>query len=67
MQVNIDEVKSDWQKTAGPLHIRKIAEHYGIFEDLFGKYAYFVPRVFLDIKVVQKNKIQAVAISLHNF
>lgn len=51
VEVNIDEVKTDWFKTGGPFHIRKIADHYGIFDHLFGKYAYFVPRVFLDIKV----------------
>lgn len=56
MEVNLDEVKVDWFKTAGPFHIRKIAEHYGVYEDLFGKYAYFVPRVFLDIKVYYQNK-----------
>ncbi|XP_070491328.1 large ribosomal subunit protein mL38 [Chironomus tepperi] len=50
LEINLDEVKVDWFKTAGPFHIRKIAEHYGIYDDLFGKYAYFVPRVFLDIK-----------------
>lgn len=43
-------MKSEWQKTAGPLHIRKIAEHYGVYEHLFGPYAYFVPRVQMNIE-----------------
>jgi large subunit ribosomal protein L38 len=50
VEANLDEIKSDWLKTAGPFHIRKIADHYGIYNDLFGKFAYFVPRVHMNIK-----------------
>jgi large subunit ribosomal protein L38 len=50
VEISLDEVKQDWLKTAGPFHLRKIADHYGIFDHLFGKFAYFTPRVFLDIK-----------------
>jgi len=50
LEINLEEVKNDWSKTSGPFHIRKIAEHYGVFEHLFGRYAQFTPRVRLDIK-----------------
>lgn len=50
LQINLEEVKNDWSKTRGPFHIRKIAEHYGVFEHLFGRYAHFIPQVKLDIK-----------------
>lgn len=39
--------------TAGPFHIRTVADHYGVFEHLFGKYAFFTPRVGLDIAYKQ--------------
>lgn len=51
----MDEVKKEWLNTAGPLHIRKIAEHYGVYEHLFGPHAYFVPRVALNIKFSLNN------------
>jgi large subunit ribosomal protein L38 len=44
----LKEVKEEWLKTAGPLHIRRVAEHYGVYNDLFGD-AYFTPRVQLDV------------------
>ncbi|XP_018576747.1 39S ribosomal protein L38, mitochondrial [Anoplophora glabripennis] len=46
--IDLDEVKQEWNKTAGPYHIKQIADHYGIFEHLFGD-AYFYPRVPLNI------------------
>jgi large subunit ribosomal protein L38 len=48
--IDLEQAKKDWHETAGPFQVRKIAEHYGIFEHLFGKYAFFTPRVPLDIK-----------------
>jgi large subunit ribosomal protein L38 len=48
VQVPLKEVKEEWLKTAGPLHIRRVAEHYGVYDDLFGD-AFFTPRVKLDI------------------
>lgn len=48
VEVSLKEVKEEWLKTAGPFHIRRIAEHYGVYDDLFGD-AYFIPRVMLDV------------------
>lgn len=50
--VNVDEdqVKKDWLEAEGQFQIKSIAQFYGIYEHLFG-YAYFVPRIQLDIKV----------------
>lgn len=45
----MNAVHDDWFQTSGPLQIKRIAEHYKIFEHLFGD-AYFVPRIGLDIK-----------------
>ncbi|XP_056325174.1 39S ribosomal protein L38, mitochondrial [Danio aesculapii] len=47
-RVSLDGVKSEWEKTNGPHQIRRLAEHYGIYKDLFPM-AYFTPRVMLRI------------------
>lgn len=44
----MDEISNDWSKTNAALHIKKIAEYYGIFEHLFGD-AYFTPHIQIDI------------------
>lgn len=49
--VDLKEVKKEWLASDGQHHIRDIANHYGVFEHLFGKYAYFVPRVPLNVNV----------------
>ncbi|KAG8570412.1 hypothetical protein GDO81_011265 [Engystomops pustulosus] len=46
--IPLDEVRSEWEVTWGPNHIQRVAEHYGVFKDLFGE-AMFVPRVPLRI------------------
>lgn len=53
VQVPLDEVYEDWKKTIGPLQIKDIAEHYGVFDDLFGD-AYFIPSVIMDISYKSK-------------
>ncbi|KAK1794226.1 hypothetical protein P4O66_011118, partial [Electrophorus voltai] len=47
-RIPLDRVKAEWEKTNGPHHIRRLAEHYGIYQDLFPM-AYFVPRVMLRV------------------
>ncbi|XP_012287420.1 39S ribosomal protein L38, mitochondrial [Orussus abietinus] len=48
LSVDLDKVRRDWSKTIGPSHIHRIAEHFGIFKDLYGD-AYFVPVVPLNV------------------
>ncbi|XP_029709603.2 large ribosomal subunit protein mL38 [Aedes albopictus] len=48
LTVDPELVKQDWLTTSGPFHIKRLAEHYGVFEHLYGS-AYFVPRVHLQI------------------
>ncbi|KAG9267472.1 39S ribosomal protein L38, mitochondrial [Astyanax mexicanus] len=47
-RISLDKVKTEWEKTNGPYHIQRLAEHYGIYRDLFPM-AYFVPRVMLRV------------------
>lgn len=46
--IDLNEAKKDWLQTAGPYQIKKIADHYGVFEHLFGD-AYFTPHTALNI------------------
>lgn len=46
--INLDEVRKVWLTTTGNHHIKQIADHYGVFEHLFGD-AYFFPRVPLQV------------------
>lgn len=48
VRIPLDQVKEEWEKTNGPYHIQRLAEHYGIYRDLFPM-AYFVPRVMLRV------------------
>lgn len=50
VEVDTNRVKEDWLETEGQFQIKNIAQHYGIYEHLFG-FAYFIPRITLDIKV----------------
>lgn len=51
MNVDDDRVKADWLEAEGQFQVKRIADHYGIYEHLFG-YAFFIPRITLDIKVI---------------
>ncbi|KAI4471810.1 phosphatidylethanolamine-binding protein [Holotrichia oblita] len=44
LNINLDEVQNEWLQTEGPHHIKTIADHYGVYQHLFGD-AYFLPRV----------------------
>lgn len=48
LTVDSEAVRQEWLKSRGPFHIQRIADHYGVFEHLYGA-AYFVPRVELKV------------------
>ncbi|XP_019721177.1 large ribosomal subunit protein mL38 [Hippocampus comes] len=47
-KISLDRVQETWEKSSGPFHIRRLADHYGVFRDLFPK-AYFHPQIPLRI------------------
>uniref|UniRef100_A0A8C2JCG1 Mitochondrial ribosomal protein L38 n=1 Tax=Cyprinus carpio TaxID=7962 RepID=A0A8C2JCG1_CYPCA len=47
--IPLDRVKAQWQQTNGPYHIKRLSEHYGVYEDLFPM-TYCVPRVMLHME-----------------
>lgn len=53
--IPLDEVKAEWEKTSGPFHKQRVAEHCGIFRDLF-KGATFTPWVTLRVEYSQEDE-----------
>lgn len=51
-EISLKEIRKEWLQTAAPFHIKAIAEHYNIFEDIFGV-AFFLPRIPLSIEYQQ--------------
>ncbi|XP_041078241.1 39S ribosomal protein L38, mitochondrial-like isoform X2 [Polyodon spathula] len=49
VSIPLDEVKAEWERTSGPYDIQKVAEHYGVYQDLFHG-ATFVPRIVLRVQ-----------------
>ena len=49
VEIPLEAVRDSWQSEWGPLHKRALAEHHGIYRDLFND-AYFIPVV--DMKVL---------------
>lgn len=48
LQVDLKEIKKIWLMTDAPFHIHRIANHYGVYKDLYGD-AYFMPTVPLNV------------------
>ncbi|KAF2353069.1 Phosphatidylethanolamine-binding protein [Trinorchestia longiramus] len=49
LEIDIDAVQQEWLTDEGPGHISRLAEHFGIFKDLFGPFAFFEPLVPLHV------------------
>ncbi|XP_037546623.1 39S ribosomal protein L38, mitochondrial [Nematolebias whitei] len=48
LKIALDRVQENWEKTSMPFHVRRLADHYGVFRDLFPM-AFFLPEVILRI------------------
>lgn len=57
VKIPLDKVQETWEKSSGPFHIMKLADHYGVFRDLFPM-AYFLPQVSLHISYSQDSSGQ---------
>ncbi|XP_049868053.1 39S ribosomal protein L38, mitochondrial [Pectinophora gossypiella] len=54
LEIDLAEVRKEWMNTTGPLHRRQIADHYGIYEHLYGE-GFFIPYLNLDVFYDLKN------------
>ncbi|XP_037937152.1 39S ribosomal protein L38, mitochondrial [Teleopsis dalmanni] len=52
--IDLKQVEEDYNRANGQFDLRVIADHYGIFEHLYG-YAYFIPRIPLKIQYDNSN------------
>ncbi|KAK5850426.1 hypothetical protein PBY51_001308 [Eleginops maclovinus] len=57
LKVSLERVQEEWGKSSGPFHIKRLAEHYGVFRDLFPM-AHFLPQVLMQISYSQDNGTQ---------
>ncbi|XP_022598508.1 39S ribosomal protein L38, mitochondrial [Seriola dumerili] len=53
-KIPLDRVQETWEQSSAPFHIKRLAEHYGVFKDLFPQ-AYFLPQVLLRVNYGQDN------------
>ncbi|XP_056153150.1 39S ribosomal protein L38, mitochondrial [Lampris incognitus] len=56
-KINLDRVQEIWEKSNGPFQIKRLADHYGVFRDLF-PVAYFLPQVTIRVNYSQDNSGQ---------
>lgn len=49
LEIDVEQVQKEWIETNGQVQIKSIAQHYGIYQHLFGR-AHFLPRIPLNIK-----------------
>ncbi|XP_035260903.1 39S ribosomal protein L38, mitochondrial [Anguilla anguilla] len=47
-RIPLERVKAEWERTCGPYHLHRLANHYGVYRDLFPG-AHFTPKVMLRI------------------
>lgn len=57
VKIPLDKVQETWEKSSGPFQIKRLAEHYGVFRDLFPM-AYFLPQVPVQISYGQDNGVE---------
>ncbi|KAM6897449.1 large ribosomal subunit protein mL38 [Xenentodon cancila] len=57
LKISLDQVQETWEKSSGPFHVKRLAEHYGVFRDLFPN-AYFLPQVTLRVRYHQDSRGQ---------
>ncbi|XP_057682280.1 39S ribosomal protein L38, mitochondrial isoform X2 [Corythoichthys intestinalis] len=56
-KINLDAVQETWEKSNGPFQIRRLADHYGIYRDLFPM-AFFLPQIPLRIRYGEETSAQ---------
>ena len=49
VRIPLAEVKREWSKERGPIHLQMAAQHFHLYEDLYGG-SEFRPRGFMEIK-----------------
>ncbi|KAK2515576.1 hypothetical protein Q9233_014089 [Columba guinea] len=53
--IPLDEVRAEWEKSSGPFHKQRVAEHCAVFRDLF-RGATFTPWVTLRVEYSQEDE-----------
>lgn len=48
LEIDLNEVRKEWLRTSAPQHKKQIADHYSIFEHLYGE-GFFLPHLDLEV------------------
>ncbi|CAG9578722.1 unnamed protein product [Danaus chrysippus] len=48
LEINMEQSRKDWLQSLGPLHKKQIADHYAIYEHLYGE-GFFIPHLDLEV------------------
>ncbi|KAM6951471.1 large ribosomal subunit protein mL38 [Aplochiton taeniatus] len=56
-KISLERVQAGWEENNGPYEVQRLADHYGVFRDLFPM-AYFTPRVTLRVNYSTDDSLQ---------
>uniref|UniRef100_G3MM66 Large ribosomal subunit protein mL38 n=1 Tax=Amblyomma maculatum TaxID=34609 RepID=G3MM66_AMBMU len=48
LRIQYEEAKQEWRKTYAPMHVKDVADHYGVFRDLY-EFGFFHPVIPMDV------------------
>nr|XP_026484649.1 39S ribosomal protein L38, mitochondrial [Vanessa tameamea]XP_026484658.1 39S ribosomal protein L38, mitochondrial [Vanessa tameamea] len=48
LEIDMEKSKKDWLQSLGPMHKKQIADHYGVYEHLYGE-GFFIPQLHLEV------------------
>uniref|UniRef100_A0A1E1XTU5 Large ribosomal subunit protein mL38 n=1 Tax=Amblyomma sculptum TaxID=1581419 RepID=A0A1E1XTU5_AMBSC len=48
LKIQYEEARQEWRKTYAPMHVKEVADHYGVFRDLY-EFGFFHPVVPMDV------------------
>lgn len=48
LRIQYEDVRQEWKQTHAPMHVKDVADHYGVFKDLY-EFGFFHPVVPMDV------------------
>lgn len=48
LRIQYEEARQEWRKTYAQLHVKEVADHYGVFKDLY-EFGFFHPVIPMDV------------------
>ncbi|XP_077502781.1 mitochondrial ribosomal protein L38 [Amblyomma americanum] len=48
LKIQCEKARQEWRKTYAPMHVKEVADHYGVFRDLY-EFGFFHPVIPVDV------------------